>query len=120
MLTWSVLVVLAIILTVISLWRMNVLFSVTAFGAWMAAIAYHVIDRPTGIIAGEPPDVAILLVFAGVSLTILVLAMGRSGKRTGSRYTSVEGDDLSSPDSSDSIEEYRERTRTALRRKKRS
>ena len=116
MLTWSILVALAIILSIISLWRMNSLFAITTFGAWMAAIAYHVSDRPTGIVAGDPVDVAILLIFAGVAIAIPFVAFGRSGRRTTGRILGVEGDELKERNNRTSAEEYRDSVKTALRR----
>ena len=119
MLTWSVLTLLALILTVISLWRVNLLMSTVAAAVWFGALAYHLIDRPTGIVAGDSADVSIILAFVGVPLALWFFTLMRTKMRRGGalgNFTgSMEGDERRDDMMSNPEQEYRDRVRRAVR-----
>lgn len=109
----------AIALSASALWRMNFLLGIAQLGAWSAMLAFHLTNRPAGVVAGDAVDTAIILVFVAVGLGIMFVTLSRARMRKGGAWgkftSSVEGDERNDVIRRDSELEYRDTVRRAVR-----
>jgi len=120
--TWIILMVFALCLSVFALKWMNLLLAIVASTSWFALLAYNVNYPPSNITQGSNVDSFVIWAIAIVAITIPIITISRMRGRTTANAGSVEGDELkpsvkSTPSVSNmTTEEYRAYVRGRVRR----
>lgn len=79
--TWGQLLTLAIAVSLFALFRPNVLMAILTTGAWIALLAYHIGNQPTGITQGDTTDVALIIIFGGAMIAFPLWTLQRMRMR---------------------------------------
>ena len=67
---WQVLVLFGIVLTLIALWKPNVLFGVLSGGGWGVVLATYLSDRPANIVEGSAADNMAVIILIGLIIGV--------------------------------------------------
>lgn len=122
--TWIILMVFALCLSVIALRWMNILLAIVSSAAWFSLLAYNVNYPPANITQGSNIDTFIIWAIAIVAVTIPIITISRMRGRATANISSVDGDELKQkietiPSlSSMTTEEYRAYVRRRIRRRR--
>jgi large-conductance mechanosensitive channel len=73
--TFWILLVIAIVISLVSFKWFNVLISVCAAIAWLVLMAYNLTNPPTGITAGTFIHEGLTLIFIGMAIAILLIGV---------------------------------------------
>jgi hypothetical protein len=91
--TWWQILALAVFLTIIALWRMNLLLSLGSSAGWIAFLAYHMSNQPANVTAGSATDTYVIWGAVILIVVIPLISIARTRQReTSSSLGSVEGD----------------------------
>lgn len=64
-----------VVVTVITLWKMNALLGVVSGVAWFGLLTYHLANPPVGVTQGDNLDNILVMVYAGMGMAILIMSI---------------------------------------------
>lgn len=124
-LTYFIVLIFCIAMTVITLWKVNVPVAFLTLAAWLGMMAYHlsVNDQLSGITQGGTADVILIQLYWVVGVAIFLVTV----QRVRGRFSGSWDDDVSDDGSArlfrgrrkqplDSVEQYRRDARAAVRK----
>lgn len=91
--TWGQLLTLAGLLTILALWRFNIMLSIVSSCGWLAFLFYHANNPPTNIVQGDTADTYIIWAAVAMIIAIPLITILRGRSRVSRSIGGIEGDE---------------------------